>query len=755
MFCFSVLFSDYTSIHSASLDEYNKELVPGPWAIRFLPSTLHILSVHNTVIGFCRTKIFQFQIPSQKLTEVQADQVTAVMEYSDKCNRILCAASNKLIWLHVSPDTIKTSPAANLPIDSCIDQLLNLNTQNSLSVLCYSIKEESIAIAINLKSLTVSQLVISIQCKWQTDQFWPEIFAQSKFELYMAGYKKIRVLRNVWSVSEVATVNLTGDRVFRVSEDSFIVTGSGFSYLLKLNEVKFTLVEAKELISKQRTLLVQKVENKILQVTSSCINVLGHKQIVFDDSAMFALAISKFVIVSFVDSISIYKDLAIVKQLCMDDEVLAITEKNKKQVVVAVKNLGLFTICLDELVLTRFEPNCRIFPSFYYWNSELEVFSNSNQTVIFYKGEKGGGGCCELDFGVIRVNLLKESLSSYKFFLQGVDSNYILSVPGFKLISVDFFDSVCLYESTFLGAYPETCKIGPIERTTKTHTVKLSEDLTSLAFHYNGIYTTTNDSVIIYSHQFQELFKIALKNLTTVSFCTFFQDLFVVTSENRAYFLSSPSLSIHQTIQTPDTITSISADRNFLIIYLQYSVLVYKDFTLHSELKILNPDYEEIGKKLDTEDLESIIQLKLSEKFQKIVKFSFVNTGRNHIEKFEMDEKECVCVTDKGIYWGKLEKDFEVLTQKVMTTQKLDFECIGCTITKNEVYTLHYNHFCVFSLEVIDSLMILMNAGHVDWRNYKINLLKKVDTIEGIHLSISQQEATIISASGESQVYDL
>ena len=662
MFCFLVLFSDYTSIHSASLDEYNKELVPGPWAIRFLPSTLNVISVHNTVIGFCSTKIFQFQIPSQKITEIPAEQVTALMEYSDKCNRILCAANNKLIWLHVSPETIKTSPAASLPMDSCIDQLINLNTQNILSVLCYSIKEESIVIGINLKNLTVSQIVIFIQCKWQTDNFWPEIFTQSKFDLYMAGYKKIRVLRNSWSISEVANVNITGDRLFRVSEDCFIITGSGFTYMLKLTELKFTLVDSKELISKQRTLLIQKLENRLLQITSNSINVLGYQQISFDDSAMFALTVNKFIVISFVDSISIYKDLLIVKQICMDDEILAMTEKNK-EVIVAVKNLGLFKISLDELVLTRFEANCRVFPQFYYWNKELEVFSNPNETLILFKGEY-----FELEFGVIRVNLIKESLNYYKFFLQGVENNYIFSVPGFKLESVDFFDSVCLYESTYLAAYPDGCKIGPIERVTKIQTVKVSDDLTSLAVNYSGIFTTTNESIIIYSHQFQEVCKIPLKNLTNLNFCTFFQGWFVITSENRAYFLSYPSLAIDQTIQTQDNIISVSSYQDFLIIYLQYSVLIYKNFIPLSEIKILNPEYEEIGKKLDSEDLESIIQLKLSEKYQKIVKFSFINTGRNHIEKIEMDQKECICLTDKGIYWGKLEKEFEILTQKVITT---------------------------------------------------------------------------------------
>lgn len=52
--------------------------------------------------------------------------------------------------------------------------------------------------------------------------------------------------------------------------------------------------------------------------------------------------------------------------------------------------------------------------------------------------------------------------------------------------------------------------------------------------------------------------------------------------------------------------------------------------------------------------------------------------------------------------------------------------------------------------------MILMNAGHVDWRTYKISQVKKIETIEGVHLSVlDPDEATIVSASGQTQVYDL
>jgi hypothetical protein len=90
------------------------------------------------------------------------EKVTAVMSYSDKCNRILCACENKLIWLHVSPEGIKGTMAADLPIVSAVNQLIVLAAGNAVTALCYSFYNESVVIMINLKTLTVGEIVLTI-----------------------------------------------------------------------------------------------------------------------------------------------------------------------------------------------------------------------------------------------------------------------------------------------------------------------------------------------------------------------------------------------------------------------------------------------------------------------------------------------------------------------------------------------------------------------------------------------------------------
>lgn len=81
------------------------------------------------------------------------------MSYSDKCNRILCACKNKLMWLHVGPDNIKATMAATLPIQNSVSQLLSLPSNNAIVVLCFVKYAESIVIMINLKTLTVGEIV--------------------------------------------------------------------------------------------------------------------------------------------------------------------------------------------------------------------------------------------------------------------------------------------------------------------------------------------------------------------------------------------------------------------------------------------------------------------------------------------------------------------------------------------------------------------------------------------------------------------
>ena len=163
MFCFLVQFQDYCCLHFNSLDEYSKELLPGPWSVKFLPFSTHdIISVHNSIIVFTQDSIHQFQLTQENSLSIECEKITAIMQYSDKCNRILCACGHKLIWLHVSPDNIKATMAANLPISSKIDKLINLAAGNSVIVFCYSSFNESMVIMINLKTLTAGEIVKNI-----------------------------------------------------------------------------------------------------------------------------------------------------------------------------------------------------------------------------------------------------------------------------------------------------------------------------------------------------------------------------------------------------------------------------------------------------------------------------------------------------------------------------------------------------------------------------------------------------------------
>ena len=125
-------------------------------------STRSIISVHNSVIVFTQSEVFQFQLNLEKKISIESEPVTAVMNFSDNCNRILCACKNKLYWMHVKEDSIKITPAANLPIKAEVSQLINLGSGSSVIVLCSTIEGEALVIMINLKSLTVGEIVFNI-----------------------------------------------------------------------------------------------------------------------------------------------------------------------------------------------------------------------------------------------------------------------------------------------------------------------------------------------------------------------------------------------------------------------------------------------------------------------------------------------------------------------------------------------------------------------------------------------------------------
>ena len=461
------------------------------------------------------------------------------------------------------------------------------------------------------------------------------------------------------TVDCISEINLTAERIFRFGENLFLLTAPGYSVLVELNEMSFKVQDHKELILKQKTICLQRYAGGIVQVTANMINLIGKKQIHFDEPVGFVVIIKEFVATAAADVLKVFKELQIVKCIVLDNEILSLAEKDKG-LVIAVRGQGLFILNLENLVLSSFKTSAEFIPEFYFYYQGIEIISSSNQTLCAAKDKSK-----LLDFPIFRARIIKESIKTLKLFVVSLLNHYIISVPDLIIDQVDFFDAINLYENTYIAGYSKSCKIGELVTKIKSADFKTKSNLTSLSVSEIGIYGFYDQYMINLNSKFEEVNKISLVNLGTISCSLVFQDNIVIGCENYFHILSFPNFTLQKSIKTEENIKKFSESSNFLLVFLEFSVSVYKNFEFVGEVKFLSPEYEEIGKKLDSQDLESIISLKLSQKYQKIIEFQFVNTGRSPVERYEMNSKECIAVTNKLLYWGKFESSFTVLTQQV------------------------------------------------------------------------------------------
>ena len=476
---------------------------------------------------------------------------------------------------------------------------------------------------------------------------------------YLIDGKKVRRANSIITVDCVSEINLTAERIFRFGENLFLLTAPGYSVLVELHNISLKVQDHKELILKQKTLCLQRYAGGIVQVTANMINFIGKKQIHFDEPVGFVVVIKDFVATAAADVLKVYKELQVVKCLILDNEILSLTEKDK-DLIVAVKGQGLFILNLESLVLSSFRTSADFIPEFYFYYQGIEIISSSNQTLCITKDKTK-----ILEFPVFRARVIKESIKSLKIFAVSLLNHCIITVPDLIIEQADFFDAINLYENTYIAGYSKSCQIGELATKIKSVDFKTKSNLTSLSVSEIGIYGFYDHYMINFNSKFEEINKISLINLGIISCSLVFQDYFVIGCENYFHILSFPSFSLQKSIKTEENIKKFSESSNFLLVFLEFSVSVYKDFEFVGEIKFLSPEYEEIGKKLDGQDLESIISLKLSQKYQKIIEFQFVNTGRSPVERYEMNSKECIAVTNKSLYWGKFESNFTVFTQQV------------------------------------------------------------------------------------------
>lgn len=59
------------------------------------------------------------------------------------------------------------------------------------------------------------------------------------------------------------------------------------------------------------------------------------------------------------------------------------------------------------------------------------------------------------------------------------------------------------------------------------------------------------------------------------------------------------------------------------------------------------------------------------------------------------------------------------------------------------------------TLEVLDSIMILMNSGHVDWRTFKINIVKRHKVPAATHFSMVNSSLALLVSPSTSTLVNL
>ena len=437
-----------------------------------------------------------------------------------------------------------------------------------------------------------------------------------------------------------------------MGEDLFLLTSNHCSKLVEIKDNSISEKKNKDIIIGERTILVAKITNTILQITRSVINYCGKTQIMLPEKVNHACSSGNFIAVASEFIIYIYKNFELVRQFQFEQEILSITEKNQI-VTLAIKNDGLKQIKLIELIMTSYQFYFPIIPTIYYSFSDYEITGTDSQIYI----KKNGALLKSYNGVIVRGSLVKESINNTQIFLEGVEQSYILCLPNLSLEPVDYFDCICLYNSIFLGLCGEFCEIGELNQEIIETNYNLGINAKNLLPSYYGVYAFTENKIISYSSQFEEKSQIVIEGLGIVGGSGFLGKklIFSSTIEGKYYihFINFTTMQIEKSQETEELLISLVEQCNYYILSFLFKVAILdKDFQTLIEIKFQNLEYEELSKKLDSADILAIADLKINDPLQSLVSFHFINTGRTQVEKLEMQGREFVCVTTTCMYWG-------------------------------------------------------------------------------------------------------
>lgn len=453
-----------------------------------------------------------------------------------------------------------------------------------------------------------------------------------------------------------------GQRIFRLGEELFVLVGDNYSQVVKVEETNVKNITLKDFIVNTKTMLLYKHANQIVQITPNCINALGLVQVIFQDPISISCAVGSTILVSSYSTLYVYKNYELVKVAEMENEILSICEKDKNAVI-GVKDKGLFRISMEKCEI---QPYSEFFPlagGYFYSFKDIDLLSTGSEVVILHNSKVK-----RYQISIFRASFVKESLKYSEILLEGCDKKYLLTYPSLEIIEINCFDCISICSNLYLASCSEYFCIGEIILSHKSQILKTPNDIQALCYFSSGILVFHANFLTLYSFSYEETCKISLKNLEKVVCCKVIDELLYISAttqgQNYLHMLHLKDFSIAKTLKTEDCAHKIEQSNGMIAVYYPYKVFIGSfGCEMVAEIKFQNAEYDELGKKLEKNDIQRIIELKINENWQKIVMFTFVNTGRTSVERFERENKEFICVTNKVLYWGMIQNDgFCVLT---------------------------------------------------------------------------------------------
>ncbi|CAG9314944.1 unnamed protein product [Blepharisma stoltei] len=780
-FAFLIRYSDCSFVHFASLEPTNAELIVSPWVIKFLPADCYkVISVHSSVIIFSAAKAFQYKlINEQESSLICENPLSAVMTYSDNCNRILVASGTKLGWLHVKENQLKISLAAQLPINGTVEKLVNLTPlalSQQVYALCFIPYSNSIVIGINLKSLTIGQI-----CSWTANFNWPiKSIGSIANKAYSIVGEFPSLYLKIWEsglcLKKESTFLSNASKIFRIDENNFIATSDIglWTMCFSVKDFNISVKKLKGIIENDYTLYTGKLNNEILQITRQSLNHVNRKSTILNDIAKFCVVIGGNAVLAFYNSLHLYQNLEVVHIVPINEEVLSMTDYKGCIFVCVRKKASVlkFSVLRDSLVEAEEIPlvikGRNAFPIFYQENSDFKIFMTEKLIVLQKNTEK-----IVYEVDAFRCSVIKDTGRMYEIFVEGLKSGHILqvwqkdkSVAGLTHQIKPIHGSIIrdifyIYDNLCIFAEIANLSIGQLEEKINEQKLELSFPFKVVCADIYNFYLIANNKLEIIGKNLTKQWEVSFSESQEIICCHIYNKKLIFSSTICETFymnvLDLMTFELEKSISFQNQIEEISSYQDILILKFKKCIKFLTKFHASAGIDISfeKHDFNEIKLKLDDDESNLLLELAIINQFQDIIKFLFINTAESWEEEAEQKEKpEFLCLTASHVHWGR----YEFSSVKILDSIKTEIKISNLLVTyKKEFVLFGEQQLWKGRLERTESPAALLNKAQIDWRTHKINIQQFsniIDTEEVVHIK-SINKLAAISINSRLEIIDI